>query len=229
MSDEQQATQGAQQQPQQTQPPSQTTPPTPTPEPIPTEKAETSTPSTSEPKSLLNKEPSKGAPEAYTEFKAPEGFQLDADVIKEAAPMFKDMGLSQEQAQRLVDFYVKTNQETLNQPYEAYKAMREEWVEQAKKHPEIGGNLDRVLTTVSRAIDSVGDATLAREFRQVMDMTGAGDHPSFIRMFYKLASMVTEGRPVMGNGPSRASQQDPNRGRPASAAAALYPNLPSGA
>jgi len=209
-------------------PPSEPTaaPPSTTPE---TPKEPTTSTPPSETKSLLNKEPAKGAPDSYTEFKVPEGYTLDEAVAKDAGILFKDMNLSQDQAQKLVDFYVKQTNDSLNQPYEAYRALRQEWVEKAKAHPEIGRDLDRVLTTVAKAIDGVGDAELAREFRQVMDMTGAGDHPSFIRMFYKLAKMVTEGQPIVGGGPSAASQRNPANARPATAASALYPNLPSGA
>jgi len=218
------------------QPPPQQTPPPEAPPKEPTTEAKTtpetktSTPSSTEPKSLLNQEQKpKGAPEKYEEFKAPEGYQLDGEVATAASKLFKDMNLTQEQGQQLVDFYVKQTSEAFRQPYEAYEALRNEWREKAKAHPEIGGSFDRVLSTVAKAIDSVGDPALATEFRQVMDMTGAGDHPAFIRLFYKLAQHITEGRPVMGNGPAKTGQVDPSRGRPATAAQALYPTLPSGA
>ena len=177
----------------------------------------------------MNQEPKTGAPEKYDEFKVPEGYTLDTEVATEAGKLFKDANLSQATAQKLVDFYVSKTNEAFRQPYEAYEALRSDWREKARAHPEIRGDFDRVLSTVAKAIDSVGDAGLASEFRQVMDMTGAGDHPAFIRMFYKLASQLTEGRPVTGNGPAKAGQADPTKGRPVTAAQALYPTLPSGA
>jgi|SRR5215831_7649605 len=228
MSDPQLNNPGVQPPPQQTPPP-EPPPKEPTTETKPPTPTTTSTTSTTEPKSLLNQEPKTGAPEKYEEFKVPEGYSLDAEVATEAGKLFKDSNLSQAQAQKLVDFYVSKTNEAFRQPYEAYEALRTEWREKAKAHPEIGGSFDRVLSTVAKAIDSVGDAALASEFRQVMDMTGAGDHPAFIRLFYKLASQLTEGRPIMGNGPAKAGQQDPSKGRPVTAAQALYPTLPSGA
>jgi hypothetical protein len=134
------------------------------------------------------------------------------------------MNLSQDQAQKLVDFYVKKTTESHQAPFKAYADMRKEWREKAAAHPEVGGDLQRVKETVHRALAQLGDAQLASDFSEVMDMTGAGDHPAFIRAFYKFAQQVTEGRPVSGNQPSRFGQG--NQGKPQSAAHALYPNLP---
>jgi hypothetical protein len=187
-----------------------------------------SAPTTSEPSkdpiSLLNQQGAQQAPEAYEDFKVPDGFELTEDVNKEIRSEFKGMNLSQVNAQKLVDMYVKHTREAYNQPFEAYKAMRETWVEEAKRHPEIGGNLDRVKQTIGRALDGLGDAALANEFRQAMDLTGVGDHPAFIRAFYRMAQRLTEGTPVTGRGPAPVT---PPGGRP-TAASALYPNLPSG-
>jgi antitoxin component of RelBE/YafQ-DinJ toxin-antitoxin module len=177
-------------------------------------------------KSLANRpatEEGKGAPETYGEFKVPEGYTLDEDVTKEATGIFKEMNLSQSQAQKLVDFYVGKTNEAVNAPYEAWRQTQQEWVKQVKNDPVIGPRLSEVTNTISRAIDGLGDAKLAQEFRQAMDYTGAGNNPAFIRAFYKLAQKVTEGGHVQGRGPSELGQR--RQGEVPSAAAAMYPNL----
>lgn len=195
-----------------------------------TKPATTSTPTTTEKSaepdkpSLLNEKAPEGAPEKYEDFKVPDGFTLDPKVAEEAGAMFKGMGLSQNQAQTLIDYYVQKSQESLQQPYNAYRDMREGWVKEVKADPEIGGKLDQVKTTVARAIDGLGDPKLAGEFREAMDFTGAGDNPAFIKVFFKLAQMVTEGGRAVGGAP--APVRAPGT-RPASAAQVLYPNLPS--
>ena len=173
----------------------------------------------------MNREAPSGAPEAYEAFKVPEGTELDAEVAKEAGTLFKGLNLSQAAAQQLVDFYVKKTNESFQQPFNTYQDIRKGWVEEAKGHPEIGKNLDQVIATVGRAIDGLGDAKLASDFRAAMDFTGAGDNPAFIRVFYKLAQMVTEGGAVKGTGPAATGQRSPTE-RPATAAHALYPTLP---
>jgi len=197
---------------------------------------ETSTP-TDEPKSLVNQTEEKsianqtppageGAPEAYIPFNVPEGYVLDEEVAKEAGTMFKGMNLSQEQGQKLVDFYVAKTNEAVNQPYEVWRNTQQEWVKQVKTDPFLGPRLTQVTSTISKAIDIVAkdNPRLAEGFRSVMDFTGAGNHPDFIRMFYEMASRLTEGGYVAGKGPSPAGQTQP--GTMPTAAKAMYPNLP---
>lgn len=173
--------------------------------------------------SVVN-QPSSTAPTEYSEFTVPDGFTLDGETGTAAKSLFKSMGLTQEHAQQLIDFYVKQTTESANAPYELWNETQERWVKEVKADPTIGHRLNEVKTTISRAIDGMGDPKLARDFREAMDYTGAGNNPAFIKAFYKLAQMVTEGRHVTGNGPSPAGQG--NSARPASAAAAMYPNLP---
>jgi hypothetical protein len=151
---------------------------------------------------------------------------MDEGVNKEAIDIFKGLNLTQAQGQQLVDFYVKHTSESANAPYEAWNKMQDDWVKEVKADPELGPKLNEVKTTLSRAIDVVsgGDTKLATAFRDAMDYTGAGNNPAFIRMFYKLAQMVTEGKHVAGGGPSPQGQT--NKQQPMSAAGAMYPTLP---
>ena len=175
--------------------------------------------------SLVNQKGAEGgAPETYAQFTVPSGYELDPKVMEEATPMFKAMGLNQENAQKLVDFYVNKTTASANEPYRVWNDMQAKWVDEVKRDPILGPRLNDVRTTISRAIDGMNDPKLAREFREAMDFTGAGNHPAFIRAFYKLAQAVTEGRHVVGNGPSPGGQG--RQGEVPSAAKAMYPNLP---
>jgi hypothetical protein len=135
------------------------------------------------------------------------------------------MNLPQAEAQKLVDFYSSKTLEAVNAPYDAWRKTQEEWVKQVKSDPTIGPRLSQVTQTISRAIDSLGDARLATEFRAAMDYTGAGNNPAFIKAFYKLAQLVTEGGHVAGRGPSAAGQQRPGA-TSGMGARAMFPNLP---
>lgn len=162
-------------------------------------------------------------PEKY-EFKLPDGFTLDDSTSKEVTDTFKELGLSNDQGQKLVDFYAKKLTEASASPIEAWKAQQSEWQTAVKADPEIGSKLPEVKQTVARAIDGLGDAKLAADFREAMDYTGAGNHPAFIKAFYKLAQQVTEGRSVKGGNPSTFGQTRPGDA-PQDAAHAMYPNL----
>lgn len=166
-----------------------------------------------------------GAPETYTDFTAPEGYEIDKEALAEATPIFKELGLSQESAQKLVDFYSKQSQQAAEAPIQLWKETQEAWVKEIKADPEIGGRLDEVKTSVARMLDGLGNPKLATEFRQAMDYTGAGNNPAFIRVMNALAKQLTEGSHVRGNSPSPAGQGQ--RGALPSAAKAMYPDLPS--
>lgn len=176
--------------------------------------------------------PAAGAPEAYTDFTAPEGYTLDKAAIDAATPIFKELGLSQDQAQKLVAFHASQMIEAAKAPQATYEATRTEWQTAVKSDPELtaavsGGKtgLEAVKLDISRALNGLGDAKLASEFKAAMDLTGAGDHPAFVKTLWKLASFVTEGTNVPGGGPSPHGQRAPGSAERPSAAAALYPNL----
>lgn len=176
-------------------------------------------------KSLLNKgaEGTGVVPEKY-EFTLPEGYRLDETVAGEVNDLFKGLGLDQPGAQRLMDFYVAKANEAAEAPFKLWADTQKGWIDEVKADPELGRRLPEVRATVSRAIDGLGDAKLAAAFREAMDVTGAGNHPAFVRAFYKLAKQVTEGKHVAGRGPTEVAAPD---AKPRTAAQALFPGLPS--
>ena len=205
------------------------------PTPKPTESGTTSTPETTpepstptETKTTETKptEPSK-APETYEAFKAPEGLALDPKAIEAAVPIFKELGLTQDQAQKLVDAQVKL-QSAAN---EAYNELRTDWRNKTQADADLKAatsgdktGLDAVKLDIGKALDAIGDPSLVKDFRAAMDLTGAGDHPAFVKALWRLAQFATEGKHVAGGGPSPGGQRAPDA-KPASAAKALYPNL----
>lgn len=201
----------------------QQTPATP---PTPPPSTESSTKSTEESKSLLNEEVKQEAPESYEPWTLPDGYALDETVGKEVSDLFRGMNLTQAQGQALMDFYVGKTQEAYQQPYQAYQEMRKGWQDAVKADKELGPKLAVVKTSVARMIDGIGDPALASSFREAMDLTGAGDNPAFIKVFYRLAQKLTEGGHVSGKAPSPLGQTAPGSG-PRTAAQAMYPNLPT--
>ena len=182
-----------------------------------------------EPEKKEEAKPEGKAPEKYEDYRVPEGFQLDADVKTEADKIFKGLGLSQDQAQSLVDFYVKQTSESAQAPYKAWETMQNDWRKESESHSELSGKLGpgkEVSVRIGKFLDGLGDAKLASDFRALMDLTGAGNHQAFIRVLDHAAKRLTEGGHVAGKGPSTAGQSRPGEAQP-SAAAAMWPNLPS--
>lgn len=169
-------------------------------------------------------------PEAkYTDFKLPEGFAFDGPLKDNATALFKDLGLNQEQAQKAVDFYAAQRAAEAKAPHEAYVKMLDDWRTEALAHTDLKGKLEvggPVLTSIARYLNSLPQ-DLASAFRNVMDLTGAGNHQAFIRVLYDASKRLAEGGHVAGNGPSPAGQSAPGATRATSAAQAIFPNLPS--
>jgi hypothetical protein len=171
-----------------------------------------------------------GAPEKYSDYKLPDGVTLAPEVKTEADNLFKGLGLSQDAAQSLVDFYGKQISELASAPAKAYQEMTDGWRKDSESHPDLRGKLgpgQEINVRISKALDGLGDPKLASDFKAAMDLTGVGNHPAFIRVISRLAEKVTEGTHVAGNGPSKEGQSQSGRTAPPSAAAAMWPTLPS--
>jgi hypothetical protein len=169
-----------------------------------------------------------GAPEKYADYKVPEGFAIDPKVKDQADALFKGLGLTQEQAQSLIDLSTAVTAEQAKAPYEAYQKVTDGWRKDAEAHPDLRGKLgpgQEVNVRIARALDGLGDPKLASEFRAAMDLTGVGNHPAFIRVMDKLAQRVTEGTHVAGKGPSELGQSQTGTTSKPTAAAAMWPNL----
>jgi hypothetical protein len=177
----------------------------------------------------------KVVPEKY-EFKAPTGHTLDAAAIEAVTPIFKELGLTNDQAQKLIDAQVARDIAAAKAPQATYDALRTKWQTETLAHPEIKNarsgehnGIDAVKAEMGKTLNALGDPKLAAEFKEAMDLTGAGDNPAIVRTLLKLAAFVTEGKHVAGRGPSPQGQVDPSKPAKPTAAQAMYPNNPSAA
>jgi len=170
--------------------------------------------------------PESGAPATYTDFTVPEGHTLDTATIESATPIFRELGLSQDQAQRLVSFYSEQIGKINSENEGFMETMRTQWREELKADKDIGGKLDAVKVDISRALDRL-PTEVRDNFKSAMDLTGAGDHPAIIKAMYSLASLIGEGTHVSGKGPSAEGQSKTGVASRPSAAQSMYPNLPS--
>lgn len=171
--------------------------------------------------------PEGGAPETYADFTAPEGYTIDKALIDKALPMFKEMGLTQEQAQQLVSLQVEREIAAAKGPQEAYETLRSDWRKEVLADSTLGANgklLPEVSANIAKVVDSLGPE-MAKSFREVMDITGVGDHPTFVRALNALAANIAEGKHVTGKNPSPHGQTAPDA-KPKSIANAMFPNLP---
>lgn len=166
-----------------------------------------------------------GPPDKY-EFTAPadwkdKGWELDPKVIEKATPLFKELGLDNAAAQKLVSLYAEQSANDHASRENLIKEQSETWMKELKSDPEIGGKLDAVKARVG-AMYSALPAPIVDAFKEVMNTTGIGNHPAFVRMMNAAAERFTEGKPVAGRGPVEVKSPT---GQAPSIASAIYPNL----
>lgn len=140
----------------------------------------------------------KGAPETYEAFKMPDGVEADEKLFAEFATVAKELGLTQDQAQKLVDLQAKTalseTELRTEQLTKALDAQKTRWADEIKNDPELGGSkFDATVTTAVKAVSMFfGD-----DVRQLLNESGIGNHPGLIRGLHKIGLAISEDRIVI--------------------------------
>lgn len=142
-----------------------------------------------------------GAPEAYEEFVLPEGMPEGMVLEPEATTAFKEAAkadnLSQAQAQRYVDLAASLVKRTLDGFGQAHVERIEQWAEQVKADPLVGGpKYDENVQVALKAVSQFGDPELTQAFKEF----GLGNHPAIVRAFYRVGKAIAENSQPHGLG-----------------------------
>ncbi|HED3890520.1 TPA: peptidase [Morganella morganii] len=133
------------------------------------------------------------APEKY-EFKPAEGQELDAEAVKAFEPIAKELNLSNEQAQKLVDVYgSKIMPKLVEQQAAQWQQQIELWAEQVKADKDLGTDVS--IGAAQKAMDKFGSP----ELKQYLNETGLGNHPELVRIFANIGKAMSEDGLVTGN------------------------------
>lgn len=140
----------------------------------------------------------------------PDGTAIPADVVAQVKALAKDMDLTQEQAQKLVDLNIKQDQTMANQLAEQGK----QWLNELPSDKEFGGEkLSENLAIAKKAIDAFGTP----ELKEILEKSRLGNHPEVIRAFYRAGKAISQdNRFVAGGSGAKPAKAD--------AASSLYPN-----
>lgn len=132
-----------------------------------------------------------GAPESYA-FKAPEGAPLDEAVTGAFGDVAKELNLTQEAAQKVID---KVMPVMAQRAQDQVKATRESWATAAKADKEIGGEKHAEALALAK---QGRDPFASPELIQLLDESGLSEHPEFIRMFSRIGRATREDAFVAG-------------------------------
>ena len=129
-----------------------------------------------------------GAPETY-EFNAkvadaPD--ELDPEVLTAFGEVAKDLDLSQEAAQKVLDKVAPVIQARQAQEVEKERA---DWASESQSDKEFGGeNLKANLEVAKSSLNAFGTDA----FKSLLQESGLGNHPEVIRFMYRAGKAISE-------------------------------------
>lgn len=136
--------------------------------------------------------PAQAAPEAYEPFDV-EGQQFTEAQLEGFAATAKELGLSQENAQKMLAAMVPTARQYL---VDDLKAKSREWVSLSEKDPEIGGvNFKANVGVANSALKQFATP----EFTALLRGSGLGAHPEVVRVFYRIGKAMQQDHGVTGS------------------------------
>jgi hypothetical protein len=136
----------------------------------------------------------------------PEGVEVDQALLDAVGPEFKELGLTNAQAQKLADRFIKVEQDRGADRMKRWGETVSGWVDTAKADKDMGG--DKWKGTVSdaqRAVNTIGTPDL----KNYLEATGGGNHPELIRFMAKVGAMIKEDNPADGGAGGASKPADP--------------------
>jgi hypothetical protein len=145
---------------------------------------------------------------------AMEGVSLDPKLISEAEPIFRELGLSNKQANALLPIAPKLMDHAqtvlMDQMIDAGAKQRKAWLDAFAADPEIGGGRrSETERLASKGMEIMGFGK-NHPFRVALNESGFGNHPDMIRLLRRIGST--------------AGSSEGNAGGELPAWKSLYPN-----
>lgn len=158
-----------------------------------------------------------GAPEKY-ELKLPGESLFDAAALEGIGTFARDLGLSAEAAQKLVERDSRMLDQFADHIDKIVQAEHKErvadWAKNSREDKELGG--DKFSETTFLA-DKAMRMFASPELKKALNETGFGNHPELLRLFVKIGRTVTEDT-------FNATGAD-NSGAPADIAKTMFPTM----
>ena len=172
---------------------------------------------------LLTGERSRPGRPPNADFSLPEGTTFDEQSATEFKGLAKELDLTQEQAQKLLDFGGAKIRAMTAAPQNLWAETQDRWQAEVKADPEIGGTkYDQSIKTAnevfipSESNPFVRGPAEAQALRTALSFTGAGNNPEVVRLFVRMGKMLAEPGALTGN-PLRDTQD--------SLLAKMYPTM----
>lgn len=150
-----------------------------------------------------------GAPEKY-DLKLPKESTVDKAVVERTAAKARELGLSQEHAQKMLDFQVqelaaiedasiKATVEAHGPGGAVWEKQVEDWNKAALADPDIGANkpeqLQASVALAKQVVAKFGD----KESIEFLEKNPIGSHPALLRLLYRIGKASSEGSLVVAS------------------------------
>lgn len=137
-----------------------------------------------------------GAPEAYAEFTAPEGLELNPAIMPELGEVFRELNLPQDKAQGVLNKLLAIQAKAEGTPEQQIEAQNSQiaeinaqLAEQSRNLPELGGeNFNRTMEIAGKVMAKFGTT----EFRELINYTAVGSHPEFVKFIHAIGSAMSD-------------------------------------
>lgn len=126
---------------------------------------------------------------------APEGSQVSQDRLDEIAAYAAERGLSDDQAQDIVQFEADAVGRERDFQAEQMKELRSTWIESLRQDPQYGGErFTKTCEEAKRALDKFA----TKELKEHLNRTGLGDNKELIITFARIGAQFSEDTLVTG-------------------------------
>ncbi|HIF6559381.1 TPA: hypothetical protein ACX36Q_001768 [Pseudomonas aeruginosa] len=134
-------------------------------------------------------------PDAYKFESLPEGYDFSAEAQAEWSGVFKELGLTQEQASKLVEMDAKRQASGAQASEQAAIEFRNrqvsKWESELKQDAAFGGaNFEANVTVAKQFLADYGTPELSAFLAE----SGLGSHPEVVRLFHKAGKELGEGK-----------------------------------
>ena len=152
--------------------------------------------------------PKPAVPDKY-EFKAPDGQQFDTAVVEAYSGVAKELGLTQEAAQKVLDKVAPVMQQ---RQVAQIEAVRQQWLSDTKANPDFGGPKgEENLGVAKKALERFGTP----ELQKLLNETGLGNRLEILQWALKVGKAISPDGFVSGT--ASVPESDP--------AKRMYPNM----
>lgn len=115
--------------------------------------------------------------------------EIDPTLLEEFEDLAFAADLSQDMAQEFIDLQLRAMERATSQSQDDFSELMDEWIIESKTDKEIGGkDFDQKMGIAREALSRWGTG----EFKEVINNTGLGNNPEFLRFLYRVGKDLKE-------------------------------------